>query len=479
MRVTKLEVCDFRGFPGPGVYAFDFGNARNLLVYGENGSGKSSLFRAVQEFFSRKRPAKTFAELKNNAEPSVTDGHVTVHFDSGDIQTWQHGGVRQVAAPPSSQVALQLGCLDYRSLLETNFSHRGDTVNLFDIAVNRLVECLEVPVAGGGTARIGDLWRDVLASRPSRNSRNRVVRCQGCLAKFNGAFRQILGPLVQKATDLLRGFPGCGFDLALDFGQVVYEMETKSFRNQELILSIRSGGTTIANHHDFLNEAKLSAIGLAIYLAGLLISVPATSVYPKVLVLDDVLIGLDMGNRMPVLQLLANHFADWQVILMTHDIVWYEMVQLDLEGKDWKAYELYVGEDQAPRHYERDGGAKFFLERAREHLSKNDLNAAANYARSAFEYKIKKYCSDSSLPVPYKKNPREMKADGFWLAAQTAARKKAIDAVALAKLNGLFADVDRSKRIVLNPLSHSTAGVGLARVEVQSAIDAVELLQFK
>src|SRR5215813_5970014 len=35
--------------------------------------------------------------------------------------------------------------------------------------------------------------------------------------------------------------------------------------------------------------------------------------YPKLLVLDDVLIGLDMANRMPVLDILRQYFADWQI----------------------------------------------------------------------------------------------------------------------------------------------------------------------
>ena len=59
MRLTKIEIKDFRAFPGPGTYAFDL-RGKNLLVYGENGSGKSSLFRALVEFFnldSRAKPA--------------------------------------------------------------------------------------------------------------------------------------------------------------------------------------------------------------------------------------------------------------------------------------------------------------------------------------------------------------------------------------------------------------------------------------
>ena len=38
-----------------------------------------------------------------------------------------------------------------------------------------------------------------------------------------------------------------------------------------------------------------------------------------------------MANRLPVLEILEEYFADWQIILLTHDRVWYEMVQVEIE----------------------------------------------------------------------------------------------------------------------------------------------------
>jgi energy-coupling factor transporter ATP-binding protein EcfA2 len=478
VRVTKIEVCDFRGFPGPAVYDFEFSNARNLLIYGENGSGKSSLFRAIQEFFNRSKTAKPFVGFKNINQPALTDGHVAVHFDNGAMQQWPFGGARPVNTPPASQAALQVGCLDYRSLLETNFSQKGDTVNLFDIAVNHLVDRMEVMVEGG-SAKIGDLWRAVLSSRPWANYKRYVRQCVASVERFNGAFEPVLTPLMDKASKLLQKFPGCQFELGVSFQPIEYHLKSKTFTHQELILSVKQGGVTVQNHHDFLNEARLSAIGLVIYLAGLLNTVPPGSPHPKLLVLDDVLIGLDMQNRMPVLEVLAEYFTDWQVILMTFDKVWYEMLQLQLEGKtDWKAYELYVGDDFFPRHQPREGGWDYFLARARRHLSANDERAAAVYARAAFESKVKKYCDERSVPVPYKKDPRSMSAEAFWQAAQKRALAEATDPALKADLPLLIAAIDSSKKIVLNPLSHSEAAA-VTRHEVQAAIDAVDKLRFK
>lgn len=54
MKLQKIEIRNFRGFPGPAVYTFEL-NGKNLLLYGENGSGKSTLFHAINEFFDLER----------------------------------------------------------------------------------------------------------------------------------------------------------------------------------------------------------------------------------------------------------------------------------------------------------------------------------------------------------------------------------------------------------------------------------------
>ena len=51
MRITKIEIKHFRGFPGPGVFTFNLPEGKNLLLYGENGSGKSSLCQACFQSF--------------------------------------------------------------------------------------------------------------------------------------------------------------------------------------------------------------------------------------------------------------------------------------------------------------------------------------------------------------------------------------------------------------------------------------------
>jgi hypothetical protein len=285
---------------------------------------------------------------------------------------------------------------------------------------------------------------------------------------------------MDKASELLAKFPDPDVILAAAYQPVEYDESTRVFRNKALILSVQRNGSLVPNFHNVLNEARLSAIGLVVYLAGMLTSVPTVSSYPKLLVLDDVLVGLDLANRLPVLSILEEYFADWQIILMTYDRVWYEMVFADLKQGDWRAYELWMSDNGlTPVHKPRDGdGSDFFLNRAIAHFAQNDDRASGMYARAAFETKVKQYCHNSWVPVPYQKPPKYTDSEKFWLAAKAHAIGKAPNPAAKTALETLFKAVDIAKKVVLNPLSHS-APPTITRPEIQAAITAVTALKFK
>ena len=95
LRIKRLTLTDFRAFPGPAPAHFDL-DGKNLLVYGENGAGKSSVFHALSDFFSLKR-SRNLRVYKNvfSGEPE-TSCAVDAYFDERDrpfrrIVTAGHG----------------------------------------------------------------------------------------------------------------------------------------------------------------------------------------------------------------------------------------------------------------------------------------------------------------------------------------------------------------------------------------------------
>ena len=179
LRIHTISLTDFRAFPGPAPAIFEL-DGKNLLVYGENGAGKSSLFHALHDFFSMK-PSRALASHKNIFSQQPEDlCKVSVTFLGASAQTldWtttrhpcNYDLKRSVANwadyffagtdPQVVDAARKSACLDYKSLLETNFKHGNDPINLFDLAVSSLLRDFRVTVAGGTESTISILWNAI------------------------------------------------------------------------------------------------------------------------------------------------------------------------------------------------------------------------------------------------------------------------------------------------------------------------------
>src|SRR5262249_24315513 len=143
--------------------------------------------------------------------------------------------------------------------------------------------------------------------------------------EFNTGLRGILPDVERVTSELLSYFADTRVTLRLSLPGVRYNgakrIVDRDVVDRRLNFEIRLNGEEIPEWNDFLNEARLSALALSIYLAGALLSnpsPPASVATPlKLLVLDDVLIGLDLSNRLPVLRLLEDRFSEYQVMLLT------------------------------------------------------------------------------------------------------------------------------------------------------------------
>ena len=201
-----------------------------------------------------------------------------------------------------------------------------------------------------------------------------------------------------------------------------------------------------------------------------------------------------MQNRLPVLNLLRDEFsaAGWQIILLTHDKVWYDYAAHAAIGLDWACHELYA--DRAP---DGDGGwhdlpllrkpgqgAGDYLQRAIEQMRLHDHKAAGMYARAAYELALKKYCDRRHLLIPFHIEANKINSNAFFGAAEKdindGNRKVAgvvtpVPTADLSAINVTFADIKLHRQQVLNPMSHAPT-VPLSSVEVQAAIDSVGAL---
>jgi hypothetical protein len=379
--------------------------------------------------------------------------------------------------------------LDYKSLLETNYRHGNDAINLFDLAVSSLLRDFRVTVEGGTESTISRLWNAVKraekdALQGTRSAKKEQKVREACVA-FNMALRSALDRLLPEANEVLKalGWDDVALTQLTSPGVTYQTAHFRSARKLEglsLTPEINFREKPLARPQLFLNEARLSGLALALYLGGRLACVPTgESQSLKLLVLDDVLVGLDHSNRLPVLDVLASHFADWQVVLLTHDRTWFELTQSHVDEKAWNFVEVYEGNANATTpcpivRRAENRPAKNLLTKAKELLTTPYLEAAANYTRQGFELAIRGACEAKGIDMPYRVYPKAHKKP---LESQAFLDKlkqwKVSDKQKQTAWDEALKKLETMKSVVMNPYSHPSAP-NIPKQEIQQAIDAVE-----
>jgi len=522
MKITKIRLQGFRAFDEP--FELDLGGGKNLLLHGENGSGKSSIFLALKQFFEER--GDDLSKHRNHFSPAGRDPLVTIHFKGKDVSgadfdsdvTWRLGDTHPLGVPdPGASATLtnhqratlvgaarRGGFLDYRVLLRTHLlsgplprasaaaaahaliygaTAEGLKEQLFDLMTRVILAGTSTTVSTGRVERIGDLIGNVWKNPPSTWHKGKLEAANEHVNTFNRAFNVKLKELETKFMEFLAYFDNHSLAIAFPPVSLAWDKATRAIVGAELSPEITFRGLHVRDHHQFLNEARLSAIAIALFLAGVALASSDTTnpEHPRYLVLDDALIGLDLQNRLPILQILkSDDFKYHQIFLFTHDRVWFDLARAHLSEKSgWYHRELQADESTGML-VPRMKSSSSDLDRARMHLSQGDLKAAAVYARSAFEWKLKKACSEYGIKVPY--NPDASKVDANTLWTEMKAKKAATDQERLSDPTvkefmpaALLGDVDVIRSNVLNKLSHSGSS-SLVAAEVQRAIDTLAQL---
>ena len=293
MRITEIEIKNFKAFYG--TYRIDLRKTgKNLLVYGENGSGKSSLYFALKLFLESGDDSSY--RFENDQNIFITDaGYIKLCFRANRrskqmTYEWSES-VRETEDELIREASRAKGFLDYKSLLETHYLYReSNTVDVFNLLVKTLLANTRSTLTN---RTLADDWADIQPLYPRRNATGKIADLENGVENFNNELANRLAELQPKASEILAKF-GHNVALKFDFQGVKYNQETKKLDNQEILLKVELFDRDIPEHHRFLNEARLSAIAIAIYLSSILIQ-PESRL--KIFALDDVLIGLDMSNR--------------------------------------------------------------------------------------------------------------------------------------------------------------------------------------
>jgi len=449
MRIIKLEIQDFRAFYGNHIIEFAKEGQRgkqNLLLYGENGSGKSSLLLAIKYILeSADNENLKFDDYKNIFREPPSDRYIELTLRESVnkpslVSKWSPDIITTdiLEIKDASQAK---GILDYKELLEVHFVHRKESkINIFDLLVKSLLaQCIN---DRDPSNTFSQQWKNLIEIIPKRRGNTRQINEFNRVASlFNAGLESKLNELENEISNLMSYFSH-SVKISFDFEGIAFNYDTKynednkenSIKYKEIFLNIELLNKAVDSPHHFLNEAKLTAIAISIYLSSLLIA-PKPKL--KLLVLDDIFIGLDMSNRLPLIDIIKEKFNNsnnpnnnYQIFLMTYDREWYEILKQRLDGNKWIYKELYRGEIKTKDDDDNEKVIaevpiwkqdKDYLAKAKDYLNIHyEPRIAAVYLRIAFEVILKEFCNRRGIKVIYKEEIKKLSSDDFWTEVKSS-----------------------------------------------------------
>jgi recombinational DNA repair ATPase RecF len=421
--INKIIIKNFKFFYGEET--FDF-NGKNILVYGENGSGKSSLYWALYTFlqsamkddneikkYFNKDDEKKLINIHNLNDNSfikieiIDKDKITKTFTiSNDIVNTNKDDKQILKSNLTSDF------INYKLLSKIyDFKHSED-IDLWNFFSNYILDFIpysdEYPT-------LKNFW-DYLQKGLPRGNNNRYPTMsskeyqnfQKELTNFNEKLNHLLIEIESKTNLILK--ENFQEEIQIDFEYIAssyneFIEKTKTKRNHKtlpskILLKVKFFGEDLAKPQSFLNEAKLTSIALSIRFAILKNRLVSEEVL-KILVLDDLLISLDMSKRFEVIDFILNDedLEDYQKIILTHDRAFFEMAKQKFSfksSKEWKYFEMYADnfdEFEKPLILPH----KDYFQKAKYYFKKYDYPACANYLRKEAERLLKKIVNNKEI----------------------------------------------------------------------------------
>lgn len=277
---------------------------------------------------------------------------------------------------------------------------------------------------------------------------------------------------------------GHNIEIELNYTQARPNTAYNAIERNHVRAKVKYLGKEIPKPHIFLNEARLSAIAISIYLG--MVKRHVQGIPCKVLFLDDIFIGLDISNRLPLLEILNTDFSAYQVFITTYDKPWYEFVRTNYLNRNnkWKCFEIYAGRTKKgftiPVVKEIKGQGNndhltYFIQTAEDYHNKGDNKAAGVYLRSAFEAILKQFCFNK-VTVKFTIDQSKLKADEFW----NATKKYITTHPSPANYNltqNTKDEIDILLPLVLNPLNHNDINKNEHSSEISRTVNILKTLR--
>ena len=155
------------------------------------------------------------------------------------------------------------------------------------------------------------------------------------LTKIRDSFIQVQGQVLQKALNAISA------DVDKFYSQMNPEEGIEKIRfdlvgEEGVEFKLTFHGKDSQPPLKYLSESHLHCLGICLFLA----SVKLSNKLNRYFVLDDVISSFDSDHRVPLLRLLEEYFKDYQVLLLTHEKFWYELINAEMKPSGWLFHDV-------------------------------------------------------------------------------------------------------------------------------------------
>lgn len=439
-RIKSIQLNNFKFFQQEGPIVL---NSSNLLLYGENGSGKSSiywsfytLFEAslkenddeIKKYFCKNiRPKDNLINIHAKELVSGSDDYnsfIELKTTDNPEKTYRISKTDTTINKNQEAKTINFASdfINYRMLLGISAFRHSDSIDLFRVFVDdilKYVQFSKVKITRNGVLKeftnAFDIWKQIEQGHEIIDSARSAIPKKIRAYKNSQEWKEFETLVNSFNASLQKLIEYINIQAPIHFKQLGYEFpfyieleqEAGSIRKESyyefipFILRINipeyeNEKGALHKPHSFLNEAKLSAIAISIRLA--ILTEKRQNNCLKFIILDDLLISLDMRNREKVLELLLSDefINNYQIIILTHDRMFYQMAKHKiniLEQDNWKYIEMYSITDEFGNSKPQIKISKTYYEKAYEFYNANNFPEAANNLRKAAEEFCKKVLS--------------------------------------------------------------------------------------
>lgn len=437
-KIKEIRIQNFKAFQQEQVFPI---NGKHVLVYGNNGSGKSSLFWALYTILQSS--IKDDDGVKKYFKKYVASNKAT------------HQTLKNVFMDENENSFIKLTSIDTDTKHEETFTISHDLINTNDDA-NTLIQELNLasdfinykllhnfyrashkqevnlwpvferdifPFLTEGTQNwLADIIKAPTIDIPRTPrgyavSSGRKTNYEEQLRLLNEKIQSLLDDISGHANKFLKDhfFEGKAvirvslqFDKKFKFDLVsrkIWEDNKQAQRHNELQIklgvkiydeTIPENWRAIERVQSFLNEAQLTRIAISIRI-GALRTRPLAGARFKILVLDDMLISLDLSNRMDVVRIILNKeekddlkfFDGFQKVILTHDKGFFNLIRRNTDEEEWVYFNFNKDEkDSCSPKIKED---KTPLQKATRNFEENEFDSCGNELRKEAEAILTEY----------------------------------------------------------------------------------------